>query len=55
MTTPFPVITHSDAETRWQHWQARGAKSERRTATRMRKLMLLLVAGLVVSFLAQLT
>jgi len=55
MTNPVATIAASDADLRWQKWQARGARSDRRTAARMRKLMLLIVAALVVAFLVQLT
>jgi hypothetical protein len=55
MTSLVASISESDADIRWRTWQARGAETDRRTAARMRKLMLLLVAGLVISFLVQLT
>lgn len=37
-----------DADARWLAWQARGAASDRRTAFRMKVLLLLVVAALVV-------
>ena len=49
------VIPDVEADSRWRDWQARGAASDRRTAARMRKVMLLIVAALVVWFVAQLT
>ena len=55
MTNIVASTAASDADIRWRNWQARGAESDRRTAARMRKLMLLLVAGLVIAFLVQLT
>jgi len=55
MTNLVATITQPEADIRWRNWQARGAESDRRTATRMRKVMLLIVAGLVISFLVQLT
>jgi hypothetical protein len=54
MTNQTAVIPDVEAEIRWREWQARGAASDRRTATRMRRLMLLIVAALVVWFLVQL-
>lgn len=54
MTNQIAVIPDVEAEIRWREWQARGAASDRRTAARMRRLMLLIVAALVVWFLVQL-
>lgn len=54
MTNLTAVIPDVEAEIRWRDWQARGAASDRRTATRMRRLMLLIVAALVVWFFVQL-
>ena len=47
MTTHTAVITDVEADIRWRDWQARGAASDRRTAARMRKVMLLIVAALI--------
>lgn len=55
MSTHTAVIPDVEADIRWRDWQARGAASDRRTAARMRKVMLLIVAALVVWFVAQLT
>ena len=55
MTNLVATLTESEADIRWRNWQAQGARSDRRTATRMRRLMLLIVAALVISFLVQLT
>lgn len=55
MTNLVATITESEADIRWRNWQARGVESDRRAATRMRNLMLLIVAALVVSFFVQLT
>ena len=55
MTNHTAVIPDVEAEIRWRDWQARGAASDRRTATTMRRLMLLIVAALVVWFAVQLT
>jgi hypothetical protein len=55
MTNLAVTLTPSDADIRRRNWLARGAEGDRRTAARMRKVMLLLVAGLVIAFLVQLT
>ena len=55
MTIQTAVIPDVEADIRWRDWQARGAASDRRTAARMRKVMLLVVAALVVWFVVQLT
>jgi len=54
MTNQTAVIPVVEAEIRWRNWQARGAANSRRTATRMRTLLLLIVASLAVWFLVQL-
>ena len=54
MTTHVAIISDSEADIRWRDWQARGAASDRRSATRMRTLLLLIVAALAVWFLVQL-
>ena len=53
MTNQSAVISVVEAEIRWRSWQARGAANDRRTATRMRTLLLLIVAALAVWFLVQ--
>ena len=55
MTNHTAVIPDVEANTRWRDWQARGDASDRRTAARMRKLMFLIVAALIVWFVVQLT
>ena len=55
MTNHTAVIPDVDADVRWRDWQARGAASNRRTAARMRKAMLLIVVALIVWFVVQLT
>jgi hypothetical protein len=55
MTVQTAVIADVEADIRWRDWQARGAANDRRTAARMRKLMLLMVAALIVWFVVQLT
>ena len=54
MTSHVASISDPDAEIRWRAWQARGAAGERRTATRMRQVMLLIVSALVIWFYVQL-
>jgi len=53
--TNHTAIADVDADIRWRDWLARGAAGDRRTAARRRTVMLLLVAGLIVSFVYQLT
>jgi hypothetical protein len=55
MTNVVAAAAESEADIRWRDWQARGAESDRRTATRMRTLMLLIVAVFAVWFAVQLT
>ena len=55
MTIQSAVISDVEADIRWRDWQARGAASDRRTAARMRKVMLLIVAALIAWFFVQLT
>jgi len=55
MTIQSAVISDVEADIRWRDWQARGAATDRRTAARMRKVMLLIVAGLIAWFFVQLT
>jgi hypothetical protein len=54
MTSHTAVIPDVEADIRWRDWQARGAASDRRTAARMRKVMLLIIASLIVWFVVQL-
>jgi hypothetical protein len=55
MTIQSAAIADVEADIRWRDWQARGAASDRRTAARMRKVMLLIVTALIVWFFVQLT
>ena len=55
MTIQAAVVPDVEADARWREWQARGAASDRRTAARMRTVMLLVAAALVVWFAVQLT
>jgi hypothetical protein len=54
MTDQTAVVSDVEADLRWRDWQTRGAASDRRTAARMQKLMLLIIAALVVWFVVQL-
>jgi len=53
--TGAAVIPDVEAAIRWRDWQARGAANDRRTAARMRYVMLIIVAALIVWFAVQLT
>ena len=53
MTIQTAVITDVEADIRWRDWQARGAASDRRTAARMRKVMLLIGVALIAWFVVQ--
>jgi hypothetical protein len=55
MTNHTAVMPDVEADIRWRDWQARGAASDRRTAARMRTVMLLIVTVLIVWFAVQLT
>ena len=54
MTSHVAIISDPAADIRWRDWQARGAASDRRTATRMRRLTILIFAALAVWFFVQL-
>jgi hypothetical protein len=54
MTDQAAVLADPEAELRWRNWQARGAEGDRRTAKRMRGLMMLIVAAFLVWFVVQL-
>ena len=54
MTNLFATLPDSEADIRWRNWQARGAESDRRTATRMRRLMLVIATALAVWLFVQL-
>lgn len=51
--TPQAALADPEAELRWRTWQARGAEGDRRTAKRMRGLMILIAMAVLVSFLVQ--
>jgi hypothetical protein len=55
MTNHTAVIPDVEADIRWRAWQARGDASDRRTAARMRNVMLVVIAALIVWFAVQLT
>jgi hypothetical protein len=54
MTNLVATLPDSDADTRWRNWQARGAANDRRTATRMRRLWLVIATALAVWLFGQL-
>jgi hypothetical protein len=56
VTTPAAgAILDADTDRRWHEWRERGAAADRRTAARMRVLMLIVVVALVLWFAVQLT
>ena len=54
MTDLVATRPDSEADIRWRNWQARGAENDRRTATRMRRLMLLIATAFAVWLFVQL-
>jgi hypothetical protein len=54
MTDHAAMVADPEAELRWRNWQARGAQGDRRTAKRMRGLMILIVAAFLAWFVVQL-
>ena len=46
--TDQAAIVDPEAALRWRNWQTRGAESDRRTAKRMRGLMILIAAAFLV-------
>ncbi len=54
MTGHAAIVTATEADIRWRNWQGRGAEGDRRTAKRMRRLMVVIVAGLLMWFVIQL-
>lgn len=46
MTSHVTAISDSEHDIRWREWQARGAASDRRTARRMRGLMIAVFVAL---------
>ena len=48
MTSLVATVSESDADIRWRNWQTRGAESDRRTAIRMRRLLLIIATALAV-------
>jgi hypothetical protein len=55
MTNLVATLPDPEADIRWRDWQARGDESDRRTTTRMRRLMLVIATALAVWFIVQLT
>ena len=54
MTNQLAISPDAEAEIRWRDWQTRGAESDRRTATTIRRVIFLIVAGLTVWLFVQL-
>ena len=54
MTEQAAIVADTEADVRWRNWQARDAEGDRRTTKRIRGLMLLIAAGLLVWFVVQL-
>ena len=54
MTNLVATLPDSEADIRWRNWQARGAENDRRTAMRMRRLMLIIATALAVGLFLQL-
>ena len=54
MTSIVATVPDSDADLRWRDWQARGVESDRRTAARMRRVMMVIATALAVWFAVQL-
>jgi hypothetical protein len=54
MTEQTAIVANTDTDNRWREWQTRGAEDDRRTAKRMRGLMVLVAAGLLVWLAVQL-
>jgi hypothetical protein len=48
MTSQVVTVPDPEGDLRWREWQARGAAGERRTARRMRTIMLLTAAFLAI-------
>lgn len=47
MTSQVATVLDAEGDLRWRQWQARGAASDRRSARRMRTVMLLIAAVLI--------
>ena len=54
MTNLVAALPDAEGEVRWRNWQARSAESDRCTARRMRRLMLVITTALAVWAFAQL-
>jgi len=52
MTDQAAIVADTESDRRWRNWQARGDKADRRTAKRMRWLMIVIAAVLLVWFVA---
>ena len=54
MTTQTSTVFDLDQDVRWRQWQARGAAHDRRTAMRMRMVLLFIALALAAWFYMQL-
>ena len=55
MTNVAATLPDCDGDVRWRKWEARGVENDRRTATRMRRLMLAFGTALAVWLSVQLS
>jgi hypothetical protein len=55
ITSQVVLIPDVDGDNRWRAWRARAAEGDRRLATRMRKVIVLVAAGLAAWLFVQLT
>jgi len=55
MTNVIAAALDVDHDARWRQWQAKGAAQDRRTARRMRLVLLLIIITLMVWSYVQLT
>jgi hypothetical protein len=53
--TTHTRVPDVEADIRWRAWQARGFAGDRRTAARMRAVVLLIAAALIIWFVVLLT
>lgn len=53
MTDLVGPAADSEADIRWRNWQARGAEGDRRTATRIRRLMLVIATAFAIWLFVQ--
>ena len=54
MTAPVLAMPATDADLRWQRWQADGAERDRRRTTRLKALAVVVAIGVALAALIQL-